>query len=93
MTKAEFQAECLRQGYEVGESEIQPHVRRQPHAHDHDTRLYILEGALMLVRGDDHVRYGPGETCTVPSGTVHAEHTGADGVRLVYGRRAITRRP
>ena len=93
MTRAEFQAACLQEGYEVGESEIEAHVRRQPHAHDHDTRLFILKGALTLVRGDDRVTYGPGESCTVTAGTVHAEHTDADGVRLVYGRRAVARRP
>ena len=87
MTRAEFQAACLREGYAIGEGEIQPHVRRQPHAHDFDARLFVVDGALTLVRGEDRETYGPGEVCVVPAGTVHAEQTEADGARLVYGRR------
>jgi quercetin dioxygenase-like cupin family protein len=90
MTRAEFEAACLREGYEIGEGEIQAHVRREPHAHDFDARLFVLEGSLTLVRGQDRATYGPGEACVVPAGTQHAEHTEADGVRLVYGRRATT---
>jgi len=88
MTRIEFEAECRRDGYEVGEDEIEAHVRRQSHAHDFDARLFILDGALTLVRGEERVTYGPGEVCAVSAGTVHSEHTGADGARLVYGRRA-----
>jgi quercetin dioxygenase-like cupin family protein len=88
MTRAEFEAACRREGYEIGEGEIQPHVRRQPHAHDFDARLFVVDGSLTLLRGEDRVMFGPGEVCSVPAGTVHAEQTEADGVRLVYGRRA-----
>ena len=91
MTRAEFEAACLREGYAVGEGEIQAHVRRQPHAHDFDARLFVVDGSLTLVRGEDRVTYGPGEVCAVPAGTVHAEHTEADGARLVYGRRTAAR--
>jgi len=90
MTRAEFEAACLRDGYEIGEGEIQAHVRREPHAHDFDARLFVREGSLILVRGHERTTYGPGEVCAVPAGTQHAEHTEADGVRLVYGRRAAT---
>jgi hypothetical protein len=91
MTRAEFEAACLREGYEVGEGEIQAHVRRQPHAHDFDARLFVVDGSLPRVRGEDRVTYGPGEVCAVPAGTGPAEHTEADGARLVYGRRTVAR--
>ena len=93
MTRTEFEADCRRDGYEVGEGEIQAHVRRPPHAHDFDARLFVVEGSLTLVRGQDRVTYGPGETCAVPAGTEHAEHTDADGARLVYGRRGRAHPP
>ena len=91
MSRAEFEADCLREGYEVHEGEIQAHVRRQPHAHDHDTRLFILDGVLTLVLGEDRVTYRRGQSCLVPAGTVHAEHTDAEGARFVYGQRAAAR--
>jgi quercetin dioxygenase-like cupin family protein len=93
MTRTEFEAACRREGYEIGEGEIQAHTRREPHTHDFDARLFIVEGSLTLVRGQDRSTYGPGESCAVPAGTMHAEHTEADGARLVYGRRATSRAP
>jgi len=48
----------------------------------------VLDGSLTLAFGTDHVTYGPGDSCMVPAGTVHAEHTDGRGVRLVSGRRA-----
>jgi hypothetical protein len=84
MTRAEFEAACLREGYEVGEGEIQAHVRRQPHAHDFDARLFVVDGSLTLVRGEDRVTYGPGEVCAVPAvhrarGAVHGRMARAPG--------------
>ena len=91
MTRAGFEAACLREGYEVGEGEIQAYVRRPPHVHDFDARLFVLEGSLTLIRGQDPATYGPGESCAVPAGTLPAEHREADGARLVYGGRAVAR--
>ena len=88
MTRAEFEAELSREGYEAREGKIKPDVHREPHAHDFDARLFVLDGSLTLVFGTDHVTYGPGDSCMVPSGTVHAEHTDGRGVRFVSGRRA-----
>lgn len=88
MTRAQFEAELLRQGYEVREGEIKPHVHREAHAHGFDARLFVLDGSITLVFGTDRVTYGPGDSCSVPAGTTHEEHTAADGVRYVSGRRA-----
>ena len=92
MTRADFEAEIRREGYEVREGEIKPHVHREPHAHDFDARLFVLTGVLTMAFGNDRVAYGPGESCNVPAGTVHAEHTEADGVRYVFGKRDAARR-
>ena len=90
MTRAEFEAELRREGYEIREGEIQPHVHREPHAHEFDARLFILKGSLTLALGNDRVTYGPGDSCSVPAGTVHAEHTEADSVHYVAGRRSVS---
>lgn len=93
MTRAEFEAELVRDGYEAREGEIKPDVHREPHAHDFDARLFVLDGSLTLAFGTDRVTYRPGDSCTVPAGTMHAEHTDADGVRFVSGRRSASRQP
>ena len=87
MTRAEFEADLQREGYEIREGEIEPNVHRDPHAHGFDARLYILSGSITMDYGKERVSYGPGQSCAVPAGTTHAEHTEADGVRYVFGRR------
>jgi quercetin dioxygenase-like cupin family protein len=88
MTRAEFEAELRGEGYEVREGEIEPHVHRDAHAHGFDARLFVLDGSVTLIFGEDRVTYGPGNSCSVPAGTMHEEHTEADGVRYVAGRRS-----
>jgi mannose-6-phosphate isomerase-like protein (cupin superfamily) len=90
MTRSQFEADLLRDGYEVREGEIEPHTHRQAHAHGFDARLFVLDGSITLVFGTDRVTYGPGDSCSVPAGTQHEEHTAADGVRYVSGRRSAT---
>ncbi len=62
---------------------------RDAHAHGFDTRLFELDGSVTLIFGEDRVTYGPGNSCSVPVGTMR-EHTEADGVRYVAGRRSAS---
>ena len=89
MNKAEFEADLLREGYEVREGGMEPNVHREAHAHGFDARVFVLDGSITLVFGDDRHTYGPGDSCTVPAGTMHEEHTETDGVRYVAGRRSV----
>jgi len=89
MTRAEFEAELIREGYEIREGEIKPDVHREAHAHVFDVRLLVLDGSVSLVFGQDRVTYGPGDSCRVPAGTMHEEHTEADGGRYLSGRRQV----
>lgn len=61
--------------------------RTEPHRHDYDVRLYILEGTFELSSLEDDVVHmcGPGAKVFVGAGTLHAEQH--DGVKLVVGRR------
>jgi mannose-6-phosphate isomerase-like protein (cupin superfamily) len=88
MNRAEFEADLRREGYEVREGEIKPNEHRAVHAHDFDARLLVLDGSITLVFGEDRRLYGPGDACNVPAGTMHEEHTEADGVRYLAGRRS-----
>jgi mannose-6-phosphate isomerase-like protein (cupin superfamily) len=88
MEQSEFEAWLARDGYELGQGEIKPNEHRAAHAHGFDARLFILDGALTLVRGDDHTTLRPGDACDVPAKTMHEEHTESDGVRYLAGRRS-----
>jgi quercetin dioxygenase-like cupin family protein len=87
MNRAEFEADLRREGYELREGEIEPNVHRGSHAHEFDARLFVLDGSITLVFGDDRRTYRPGDSCRVLAGTMHEEHTEADGVRYLAGRR------
>lgn len=91
MTRTEFEADLRRDGYEIREGAIEPNVHREAHAHDFDARVFVLDGSITLVFGKDRVHYGPGDSCSVPAGTMHEEHTDAGGVRYVSGRRSAPR--
>jgi mannose-6-phosphate isomerase-like protein (cupin superfamily) len=90
MDRAAFEADLRREGYEIREGEIKPNEHREAHAHGFDARLFVLDGSITLVFGDDRRTYGPGDSCSVPAGTMHEEHTAADGVRYLAGRRSAT---
>ena len=87
MNRAEFEADVRREGYELREGKIEPNVHRDAHSHEFDARLLVLEGSVTLVFGTDRRTYGPGDSCNVSAGTMHEEHTQADGVRFLAGRR------
>jgi mannose-6-phosphate isomerase-like protein (cupin superfamily) len=91
MDRAEFEADLRREGYELREGEIKPNVHRGSHAHEFDARLFVLEGSLTLVVGAERCTYRPGDSCNVPAGTMHEEHTEAEGVRYLAGRRPAAR--
>src|SRR4029453_1934079 len=76
MTRAEFETELRREGYEIREGEFKPDHHKAAHAHDFDARVLVLDGSVTMVFGKDQVTFGPGDACTVPAGTMHEEHTG-----------------
>jgi quercetin dioxygenase-like cupin family protein len=90
MNRPEFEAELERAGYEIRQGGVEPNEHREPHTHDFDVRFLVLEGSITLLLGNDRRAYGPGDTGDVPAGTAHEEHTGADGVRYLIGRRALS---
>lgn len=64
--------------------------KTEPHRHDYDISLHILEGEfrLGLVEEGEVRRFGPGDRLFVPAGTLHYEDHGS--LRMVVGRRDAT---
>lgn len=62
-----------------------PAVQNQSHWHTFSTRIYILEGVLLITdsaRGRV-LRAGPGSLVEVPAQVLHSEHS--DGYRIIAG--------
>lgn len=59
----------------------------EPHRHDYDVCLYILDGEFRLMEPDAATvhRLRPGDKAFVDRGTVHAEEYGS--LRMIVGRR------
>ena len=93
MHLAEFEADAQRQGYELTEAEIGPDLDREAHAHDFDVRFLVIDGAFTLTIAGEERTYRPGDQCSVPAGTMHAEHTGPGGARFVVGTRPEAPQP
>ena len=60
MNRAEFEADLLREGYEVREGGLEPNIHRPAHSHDFNARVMVLDGSITLVFGDERCVYGPG---------------------------------
>jgi mannose-6-phosphate isomerase-like protein (cupin superfamily) len=88
MNRTDFEADARRDGYTINEGQIKPGETRKPHTHDFDARLFVVDGSMTLVRGDESETFGPGEFCSLQAGTLHVEQCGAEGVRYVAARRA-----
>ncbi len=59
----------------------------QPHTHDHDESLWVIEGEMVFGAGGQEYRLGPGDRLMLPKGTVHSAHAGPHGVTYLIGQR------
>jgi quercetin dioxygenase-like cupin family protein len=87
MDRATFEAELKRDGWRIVEGGVGPEEHRPAHCHDFDARFLVIEGAFTLVVDGQRSTYRAGDTCIVPAGTFHEEHTEQDGARIIAGTR------
>ena len=60
----------------------------QPHAHDHDESLWVIQGEITFGVGDERLHLRPGDRLMLPKGTVHTALAGADGCLYFIGQRS-----
>jgi quercetin dioxygenase-like cupin family protein len=58
-----------------------------PHSHEHDESLWVIEGELVFGAGGRDFRLRPGDRLMLPKGTVHATRTGGNGATYLIGER------
>jgi quercetin dioxygenase-like cupin family protein len=59
----------------------------QPHSHEHDESLWVLDGEMTFGAGGRAFHLGPGDRLMLPKGTVHTARAGASGVTYLIGER------
>jgi len=57
----------------------------QPHSHDHDESLWILDGEIVFAAGGRELRLHSGDLLRLPKGTVHTARSGAAGATYLIG--------
>ena len=88
MQQAEFEAELKSAGYtEIESKTLDPRRVNYDHTHDYDIRGLVLSGVFIVNQGEQPVTYRAGEIFDVPAGRSHTEKIGAEGARMVVGRR------
>jgi quercetin dioxygenase-like cupin family protein len=87
MDKAEFEAGLRSDGFRVVNSSVRPNLVAPNHCHDFDARAFVLGGEITITRDNTPVTYRAGQCFEVPTGCMHAEHVGPEGVALLSGRR------
>jgi quercetin dioxygenase-like cupin family protein len=58
-----------------------------PHSHEHDESLWVIDGELVFGAGGRDYRLRPGDRLMLPKGTVHATRTGGSGATYLIGER------
>jgi quercetin dioxygenase-like cupin family protein len=87
MDKAEFEAGLRSDGFRVVNSSVKPNLVAPNHCHDFDAKAFVLGGEITITRDNTPVTYRAGQCFEVPTGCMHAEHVGPEGVALLSGRR------
>jgi len=88
MDAEQFERELRAQGYGEPEAlEYPPNMAKEMHTHDKSCFVLVLGGELTLVTEEGATTYRCGDTCKIASGTLHAEQTGASGLKALLGKR------
>ena len=87
MDKTEFEAALRSEGYRVVNSSVKPNMVAPNHCHDFDAKALVLGGDITITCDNTPVTYRAGQCFEVPTGRMHAEHVGPEGVALLSGRR------
>jgi quercetin dioxygenase-like cupin family protein len=88
MDKDTFEAELTASGYNNIESKaLEPKPRNTAHAHDYDIYGLVTQGTFIVWLDNQPSTFKAGQICAVPAGKMHAEEVGADGARILVGRK------
>src|SRR5262249_50945094 len=87
MDRVDFEAELRRDSYRIVNSSVTPNLVAPNHCHDFDAKAFVLGGEITITRDNAPLTFRAGQCFEVPTGCMHAEHVGPEGVALLSGRR------
>ena len=83
-----FETQLNADGYtEIETKDYQAKPENNTHAHDCSVRGLVLEGAFIVRLNGTQMTFGPGDVFDVAEGIEHTEQIGADGARILIGKK------
>jgi quercetin dioxygenase-like cupin family protein len=76
------------EGFEVFRWRDDAGADYQPHTHDHDESLWVIQGEITFSVGDECYTLRAGDRLMLPKGMVHTAYTGVEGCLYFIGQKA-----
>lgn len=73
------------EGFDVFRWRDEAGAQYEPHAHDHDESLWVIEGEIVFGIAGREYGLGPGDRLMLPAGTVHTARVGHEGATYLIG--------
>lgn len=87
---AEFRRQLHNQGYSKPETqEFGENFSCKIHTHEFSVFALVEEGEFILHTETNSEVFHPGDTCNVKAGTLHAEGSGPDGAKIIFGKKFL----
>lgn len=86
-TEPALRQQLMDEGFEVFYWRDAAGTDYQPHSHDHDESLWVIDGEMTFGVGGREMHLRAGDRLMLPKGTVHTARAGADGVTYLIGER------
>jgi quercetin dioxygenase-like cupin family protein len=94
MNESEFEAQLKADGYtEIETQTLEPRPGKGRHRHLFAIRGLVLSGTFNVTIDSEPVTHGPGQIFAVAEGQLHDESIGADGARVLVGRKYSAPKP
>ena len=88
MNPTDFETNLKADGYtEIETKQYEPRPANGEHGHHFSVRGLVLEGSFIVTKETQLVTYRPGDVFAVAEGQMHCEEVGADGARILVGRK------
>lgn len=85
----EFEADLLREGYQVFYGGSRANEVLPEHGHPWDARIMVIGGEITLTRDGKAETFRTGDSCMIPANYPHAENIGPRGVAYIAGRKPV----
>jgi quercetin dioxygenase-like cupin family protein len=82
-----LQEQLEQEGFTVFRWRDEAGASYEPHSHEHDESLWVVDGELVFGAGGRDYRLRPGDRLMLPRGTVHTARSGAEGATYLIGER------